>query len=436
MILVKNLSKLGHLEELFVEKLVIRGGVPLTGTVRVSGAKNAVLPIIASTLLVPDTCCIEGVPRLADVNTIVDLIGYMGAETRWDQEILTVAAGTLDNQEAPYEYVSRMRASFLIMGPLLARFGRTRTFLPGGCKIGNRPIDLHLKGFASLGAEITREGSYVEARVKGRLKGARIYLDYPSVGATENIMMASVLAEGVTRIENAAEEPEIVDLANFLNAMGAKVSGAGTDMVVIVGVSELKGADHNVIPDRVEAGTYMIAAAITGGDIYIENVIPEHLKPVIAKIEETGARVSNGGDGIRVVGAESILPVNIKTLPYPGFPTDMQAQVTSLLTRARGTSIITETVFENRFMHTEELVRMGADIKVDGRVATVNGVPELHGARVQATDLRGGAALILAGLAANGETEISLIHHIDRGYENLEKKLYNLGADIRRVTES
>lgn len=416
-----------------MENLVIRGGVPLKGRVKVSGAKNAVLPLIASTLLVEDTCHLVGVPRLTDVYTIVDLISCMGAEVRWHKDNLTVTACSLRILEAPYECVSKMRASFLIMGPLLARFGQARVSLPGGCNIGMRPIDLHLKGFAALGAEITKESGYVDARIKGRLKGARIYLDFPSVGATENIMMAAALADGVTYIENAAEEPEIVDLANFLNAMGGNVSGAGSNLVVVEGVKALKGAIHTVIPDRVEAGTYMVAAAITGGDIYIENVITDHLKPVIAKIEEVGAVVKNGGTGIRITGPDKIQPANIQTLPYPGFPTDMQAQMTSLLARAKGTSIVVETVFENRFMHTEELVRMGAAITVNGRVAVVKGVPELFGTRVQATDLRGGAALILAGLAARGETEISLIHHIDRGYESLEHKLCELGADIRRV---
>lgn len=416
-----------------MERLVIRGGVPLTGTVHVSGAKNSVLPIIASTLLAGGTCGLNGVPWLADVTTIVGLIRFIGAETEWDGDCLTVTAKSVNNREAPYECVSKMRASFLIMGPLLARFGQTRVSLPGGCNIGTRPIDLHLKGFAALGAQITKENGYVDARVKGRLKGARVYLDFPSVGATENIMMAASLADGVTQIENAAEEPEIVDLANFLNAMGGRVSGAGTNLVTVEGVSTLKGANHNIIPDRVEAGTYMVAAAITGGDVHIENVITDHLKPVIAKIEEAGAKVQSDGKGVRVIGVDKILPANIQTLPYPGFPTDMQAQMTSLLTKAKGTSVIVETVFENRFMHTEELARMGADINVNGRVAVVNGVPELFGARVQATDLRGGAALILAGLAAKGETEISLIHHIDRGYENLETKLRELGADIKRV---
>jgi len=415
-----------------VDKIIIRGGKPLAGKVRVSGAKNAVLPVIASTLLAEETCCIHGVPGLADVSTLVELLGYLGTDINWSGETLTVTAKNLNNREAPYDYVSKMRASFLIMGPLLARFGQARISLPGGCNIGTRPVDLHLKGFKSLGAEIVKESGYVEARVRKRLQGGKIYLDFPSVGATENIMMAAALAEGVTYIQNAAEEPEIVDLASFLNAMGAKITGAGTNMVVIEGVTSLCGACHTVIPDRVEAGTYMVAATITGGDVYLENVVTEHLKPVIAKLEEVGARVQNGGDGVRVVGPEKIHPVDVQTHPYPGFPTDMQAQITSLLTRAEGTSVITETVFENRFMHADELTRMGADIKVDGRVAIVKGVSELFGAKVQATDLRGGAALILAGLAASGETEISLVHHLDRGYEKLEEKLCLLGADLIR----
>lgn len=417
-----------------MEKLLIRGGVPLSGRISVSGAKNAVLPIIASTLIVEDACCIQGVPRLADVDTMVELIQYMGADINWVGERLTVAAHRLTNLEAPYECVTKMRASFLIMGPLLARYGRARVSLPGGCKIGTRPIDLHLKGFAAMGAQISRENGYVESRVQGKLRGAKVYLDFPSVGATENIMMAAVLADGITYIQNAAEEPEIIDLANFLNALGSKVSGAGTNLITIEGVTSLKGTNHTVIPDRVEAGTYMVAAAITGGDIYLENVLTEHLKPVIAKLEEAGAKVKNGGMGVRVIGPEQILPVNIETLPYPGFPTDMQAQITSLLAKANGTSMITETVFENRFMHIDELVRMGADIRVKGRIAVVQGVAELVGAKVQATDLRGGAALMLAGLAAKGETEISFIHHLDRGYENLEKKFRSLGADVKRIT--
>ncbi|WP_418791122.1 UDP-N-acetylglucosamine 1-carboxyvinyltransferase [Phosphitispora sp. TUW77] len=417
-----------------MEKLVVRGGKPLYGKVRVSGAKNAVLPIIASTLLAEEGICqISGVPYLADVETLIDLLRFMGAEATRKEETLTVDAKILTNTEAPYDYVSKMRASFLVMGPLLGRYGYAKTFLPGGCKIGTRPIDLHLKGFVSLGAEIVREDGFVVAKVKDRLKGGKVYLDFPSVGATENIIMAAILAEGTTYIQNAAEEPEIVDLANFLNAMGAKVTGAGTNVVKIEGQASLKGAVHQVIPDRVEAGTYMVAAALTGGEIYIENVITEHLKPVIAKLEETGVKIQNGGSGIRVSGPENIEPVNIQTLPYPGFPTDMQPQITALLTRAKGTSMITETVFENRFMHTEELGRMGADIWVDGRVAVIKGVSGLNGARVQATDLRGGAALILAGLVAKGETEINFIHHIDRGYEKLEDKFCRLGADIRRV---
>lgn len=417
-----------------MEKLIIRGGTPLSGKVRVSGAKNAVLPIIAATLLVDDMCYITGVPRLADVENMVNLLGFFGADNSWNGETLTVCARDLNNVEAPYEYVSQMRASFLIMGPLLGRYGHARVSLPGGCKIGSRPIDLHLKGFMALGAEITKEKGYVDAKVTGRLKGARVYLDFPSVGATENIMMAAVLAEGVTSIENAAEEPEIVDLANFLNAMGAKISGAGTNLVVVEGVTSLRGTKHNVIPDRVEAGTFMVAAAITGGEIFVENVITNHVEPVIAKLEEAGTRVISEENGVRVIGQNKVLPVDIRTLPYPGFPTDMQAQISSLLSVAEGTSMITETIFENRFMHAEELARMGADITIDGRVAVIRGVSQLHGAKVQATDLRGGAALILAGLTAIGETEISFVHHVDRGYERLEEKFRGLGADVKRVT--
>ncbi|PKM82216.1 MAG: UDP-N-acetylglucosamine 1-carboxyvinyltransferase [Firmicutes bacterium HGW-Firmicutes-14] len=416
-----------------MEKLVIRGGKPLTGRVRISGAKNAVLPVIASTLLVNGTCCIRGVPCLTDVRMMVDLLGYMGADISWEGETLSVRAGNLNNREAPFEYVSKMRASFLIMGPLLARFGQARIFMPGGCNIGTRPIDLHLKGFVSLGAEVIKEKGYVEARIRDRLKGTRVYLDFPSVGATENIMMAAVMAEGTTHIQNAAEEPEIVDLANFLNAMGGRVSGAGTNLITIEGVPSLRGSTHTVIPDRVEAGTYMVAATLTGGEVYLENVISEHLKPVIAKLEEVGAKIKNGGAGVRVTAPDKILPINLQTLPYPGFPTDMQSQMTSLLAVADGTSIITETVFENRFMHTEELIRMGADIKVDGRIAVIKGVSRLSGARVQATDLRGGAALIIAALAASGQTEIGYVYHVDRGYERLEEKLGGLGADISRA---
>lgn len=418
-----------------MEKLVIRGGIPLSGKVRISGAKNAVLPIISGAILAKDTSYIRGVPRLADVNAMVELLNHFGVQSTWHGDTIKIDAENLNGYEAPYEHVSRMRASFLVMGPLLARHGHARVSLPGGCKIGTRPIDLHLKGFIALGAEITRENGYIDARVKGRLKGSRIYLDFPSVGATENIMMAAVLAEGVTSIENAAEEPEIVDLADFLNSMGAKISGAGTNLLVIEGVSSLKGTDHTVIPDRVEAGTFMVAAAITGGDIYIENVIVGHVEPVIAKLEETGAKVTFNERSIRVVGPEKIMPADIRTLPYPGFPTDMQAQISSLLTRADGTSVITETIFENRYMHAEELARMGADISIDGRVAIIRGVREIHGAQVQATDLRGGAALILAGLAARGETELSFLHHLDRGYERLEEKFCGLGADITRIAD-
>jgi UDP-N-acetylglucosamine 1-carboxyvinyltransferase len=328
-----------------------------------------------------------------------------------------------------------MRASFLIMGPLLARTGSAKISLPGGCAIGSRPIDLHLKGFEALGAEIVIGHGFIEAKAPHGLIGTRVYLDFPSVGATENIMMAASLAKGQTIIENAAEEPEIVDLANYINIMGGKVKGAGTNIIKVDGVKELHGAPHTVIPDRVEAGTYMVAAAITGGDILIENVIIDHLKPVVAKLKEAGVSISEEGTGIRVIGGQQLLKaVDIKTLPYPGFPTDMQAQMMAMTTVAYGTSIVTETVFENRFMHVDELKRMGAHIKIEGRSAIVEGVRKLTGAPVKATDLRAGAALLLAGLVAEGETEISCIHHIDRGYDGIERKFRGLGANIRRIT--
>ncbi|HWQ61878.1 MAG TPA: UDP-N-acetylglucosamine 1-carboxyvinyltransferase, partial [Negativicutes bacterium] len=346
---------------------------------------------------------------------------------------LIVDSANLACCEAPYELVRKMRASFLVMGPLLARAGQARISLPGGCAIGTRPIDLHLKGFEALGAEIVLGHGFIEARTRQRLKGARIYLDFPSVGATENIMMAACLAEGQTILENPAEEPEIVDLANYLNAMGARIRGAGTNVIRIEGVRELKGTTHAVIPDRIEAGTYMVAAAITGGDVWLENALTEHLKPVTAKLKEAGVAIEEKIDGVMVRGTATVKSVDIKTLPYPGFPTDMQAQFMALMTVASGTSVITETVFENRFMHVDELKRMGASIKIEGRSAIVEGVANLTGCPVKATDLRAGAALVLAGLVAEGKTEISCIHHIDRGYEDIVGKLTSLGADIARV---
>jgi UDP-N-acetylglucosamine 1-carboxyvinyltransferase len=404
---------------------------PLKGEVRISGAKNSVLPIIAASLLTQERCVLEDIPLLQDVYVICDVIRYVGSRIELLGNTLTIDGAGLSRDTAPYELVRKMRASFLVMGPLLARRGQVKISLPGGCAIGTRPIDLHLKGFSALGADITLGHGYIEAKVD-RLKGNRIYLDFPSVGATENIMMAATLAEGQTIIENAAEEPEIVDLSNFINAMGGSVRGAGTGTIKVEGVRELHGAVHTVIPDRVEAGTFMVAAAISGGDILVKNVLIDHLKPVEAKLKEAGVTVLEEGDGIRVKSGGALKPVDIKTLPYPGFPTDMQAQMMALLCTIEGTSIITETVFENRFMHVSELKRLGANIKIDGRSAVVEGGRSLAGTQVRATDLRAGAALVLAGLSAEGVTEIGDIYHIDRGYEKFERKLAALGAVIQR----
>lgn len=419
-----------------MEKIIIHGGKSLEGTIKISGAKNAVLPIIAATLLANTPCTLEEIPNLEDVRTICKTIESLGVVVEKDKNnILHIDSSSLTACEAPYELVRKMRASFLVMGPLLARKGCAKISLPGGCAIGTRPIDLHLKGFEALGAEVLFGNGFVEAKAPKGLKGARIYLDFPSVGATENIMMAASMAEGQTIIENPAEEPEIVDLANILNAMGASVKGAGTNIIRIEGVSELKGAWHAVIPDRIEAGTYMVAAAITGGDLWLENALSEHLKPVSAKLKEAGVTIEEDIIGIRVKsnGLTELKSVDIKTLPYPGFPTDMQAQLMALMTIANGTSVITETVFENRFMHVEELNRMGADIKIEGHSAIVTGRRKLTGTDVKATDLRAGAALILAGLVADGETRIGAVKHIDRGYDGIVEKLRSVGADIERV---
>lgn len=416
-----------------MEKLIISGGRKLSGSVKISGAKNAVLPIIAATLLGSSPSELEEIPNLEDVSTIAEVLSHLGVKVSFGPGTLSVDSTDITSCEAPYELVRKMRASFLVMGPLLARRGQARISLPGGCAIGTRPIDLHLKGFEALGAEIVLGHGYIEARAARRLVGARIYLDFPSVGATENIMMAASLAEGQTILENPAEEPEIVDLANYLNTMGAKIRGAGTNVIRIEGVKELRGTNYAVIPDRIEAGTYMVAAAITGGDIWLENALTEHLKPVTAKLKEAGVAIEERIDGIRVQGTGTLKAVDVKTLPYPGFPTDMQAQFMSLMTVASGTSVITETVFENRFMHVDELKRMGANIKIEGRSAVVEGVSTLTGCPVKATDLRAGAALVLAGLVAEGQTEIGCIHHIDRGYEDIVTKFQNLGADIKRT---
>ena len=408
----------------------------MSGTVKISGAKNAVLPVIAATLLGQDRAtCLDEVPNLDDVRTISEVLRSLGVKVTHEPQNnkLHVDATSIENITAPYDLVRRMRASFLIMGPLLARLGRAKISLPGGCAIGTRPIDLHLKGFEALGAKISIGHGYIEAIAPEGLKGAQIYLDFPSVGATENILMAASMAQGQTIIENPAQEPEIVDLANYLNIMGAKIRGAGTNVIKVEGVSKLIARDYTIIPDRIEAGTYMIAAAMTQGDVYIANAISEHLKPVIAKLKEAGVKVVEDVDGIRVICDRRPRAVDIKTLPYPGFPTDMQAQFMAMLTIANGTSVVTETVFENRFMHVDELRRMGARIKIDGRTSIVEGQERLTGCQVKATDLRAGAAIVLAALVAEGETQVGYIHHIDRGYDNLVQKLVSLGADIRRI---
>lgn len=374
------------------------------------------------------------IPKLADVHTVCDVIASLGVHIEHpERDTLVIDAHELTSTTAPYDLVRRMRASFLVMGPLLARKGRAQISLPGGCSIGARPIDLHLKAFEAMGAVINLENGDIEATAPNGLKGAQIYLDFPSVGATENILMAASMAEGKTVLENAAEEPEIVDLATYLNSMGANIRGAGTNVIRIEGVKELHGANHAVIPDRIEAGTFMVGAAMTQGNVFVENAISEHLKPLISKLKEVGAEVQEEIDGIRVIGHAPLRPADIKTLPYPGFPTDMQAQFMALTTICQGTSVVTETVFENRFMHVDEFKRMGAKIRIEGRSAIVEGVPRLKGASVNTTDLRAGAALVLAGLVADGETEVGYLYHIDRGYDNLVLKLQRLGADIVRV---
>ncbi|MEV3746523.1 UDP-N-acetylglucosamine 1-carboxyvinyltransferase [Paenibacillus larvae] len=420
-----------------MSKIIVRGGRKLSGKVKVNGAKNAVLPIIAASLLASEgESVIQDAPPLDDVLVINKVLESLGAKLEYTNNAIRICANSIQTCEASYELVRKMRASFLVMGPLLARLGEARISLPGGCAIGIRPIDQHLKGFEAMGAEIELGQGYIEARVKGRLKGTKIYLDVASVGATENIIMAAVLAEGTTILENAAKEPEIVDLANYLNAMGAVVRGAGTGMIRIEGVEKLRGAVHTVIPDRIEAGTYMIAAAITKSDLYVEGAIGDHLRPVISKLQEMGVTLEEDENGIRVIGTDKPLKaVDVKTLPYPGFPTDMQSQMMALLMVAEGTSLVSETVFENRFMHVDEFINMNAEIKVDGRTAIVTGNTKLKGAKVCATDLRAGAALILAGLVAEGETEITGLHHIDRGYVDIAATLNSVGADIQRVSD-
>ncbi|MFK3939828.1 UDP-N-acetylglucosamine 1-carboxyvinyltransferase [Alkalihalobacillus sp. NPDC078783] len=419
-----------------MEKIIVRGGNKLHGSVKVEGAKNAVLPVIAASILAEEgTSVIHEVPALADVYTMKEVLKNLNAEVTYENGQFIVDATKELATEAPFEYVRKMRASFLVMGPLLARVGKARIALPGGCAIGSRPIDQHLKGFEAMGATVEIGNGFIEASIDGRLQGAKIYLDFPSVGATENIIMAAVLAEGTTILENVAEEPEIVCLANYLNAMGAKVRGAGTGVIRIDGVDKLTAADHTVIPDRIEAGTFMVAAAITQGDVIVEGAVAEHLRPLIAKMEEMGVEITEVENGLRIVGPEKLKAVDLKTMPHPGFPTDMQAQMMALLLQAEGTSVITETVFENRFMHVEEFRRMNSNIKIEGRSAIISGPNNLQGAEVASTDLRAGAALVIAGLVSEGVTRVTELKHIDRGYVDLAGKLAALGGDVERVEE-
>ena len=416
-----------------MDKIVVRGGVPLRGEIAVSGSKNAALPLLFASLLTEDECRLGQVPQLVDIRTALRLLHDLGVEYEWlsDSEV-ALNARTVRHLEAPYELVKTMRASFLVLGPLLARFGRARVSTPGGCAIGARPVNLHLEGLQQLGASIRLQQGYVEAEAK-RLRGAHIALEFPSVGATENLMMAATLAEGTTTIENAACEPEVADLATMLNAMGARVSGAGSGTVTIEGVNALQGVAHTVIPDRVEAGTFLIAGAITAGDVFVRGARADHLGAFLHKLQEAGVQLEEHKDGIHVTCEKRPSSVDIVTQPYPGFPTDLQAQMMALLSLSDGRSVITETIFENRFLHAQELVRLGADIRVQGNSAVVSGVAFLSGAPVMATDLRASVSLILAGLAAQGVTEVSRVYHLDRGYEHIEEKLSRLGADIRRV---
>ncbi|ABZ84619.1 udp-n-acetylglucosamine 1-carboxyvinyltransferase [Heliomicrobium modesticaldum Ice1] len=412
-------------------RIRIKGGKPLFGEVAISGAKNAVLPILAASLMSTGQCQIKGVPRLTDVQMMNEVLSTLGAQVSWEGESLIVDASAAEIREVSADLMRRMRASNLVLGPMLSRFGKVRLSHPGGCSIGSRPMDLHLKGLQKMGARYQERHGFFEVEAE-RLQGTEIHLDFPSVGATENLMMAASLAEGTTIIRNAAKEPEIVDLQNFLNAMGARVRGAGLDIIRIDGVNRLGGCVHHLIPDRIEAGTFMVAATITGGDVTLTNVIPEHLEPVTAKLRETGARVIEEDDRIRVIAPRRCQAVDIKTLPYPGFPTDMQAQMMALMAVSEGTSVISETIFENRFKHVDELRRMGANIRLEGRVCIVKGVPSLSGAVVECTDLRAGAALVLAGLAAENGTTVEKIFHVDRGYDQLVEKLSGLGARITR----
>ena len=417
-----------------MDKLQIQGGVPLEGEVRISGAKNAALPILAATLLAEGTVSVGNVPHLQDVTTMIELLGRMGVSVTIDDKMrVEVDAGTIREHVAPYELVRTMRASILVLGPLLARFGKADVSLPGGCAIGARPVNIHVDGLQQLGADILIENGYIRARAS-RLRGARLVLETVTVTGTENLLMAAALAQGETVIENAAREPEVVDLADFLNAMGAQIRGAGTDTIVIQGVERLTGASYDVLPDRIETGTYLVAGAITGGRVRVKGTRPDHLDAVLAKLREAGAKIEVGDSWITLdMGGRRPQAVDIRTAPYPAFPTDMQAQFAALNTVAEGVGAVTETIFENRFMHMLEMRRLGADIRIEGSTAIIRGVPKLTAAPVMATDLRASASLVLAALIAQGATEIHRIYHIDRGYECIEEKLEQLGARIKRM---
>ncbi len=415
-----------------MEKLLVRGGRPLKGQVEISGSKNAILPIMAASLMSSGEVVLNGVPELEDINVMSEALALLGAKVKREANVLIIDGRAADSYELPENISRRMRASNLVMGPLLGRFKQTRVAYPGGCAIGSRPMDLHLKGFRNMGYQITEEhGLMIGTAIAAQ--GKEIMLDVPSVGATENIMMAAAMTSGTTVIRNAAREPEIVDLQNFLNRMGARIKGAGLDTVRIEGVPTLGSVEHTVIPDRIEAGTYMVAGAISRGDVWVENVVIEHLQPLMSKLTEVGVEIVPWSGGVRIVGGGMYRSTDIKTMPYPGFPTDMQAQMMALLATIPGTSVIVETIFENRFMHVPELHRMGADIKVEGRVAIINGKKNWQGTTVESTDLRAGAALILAGIYAEGETQIGKLEHIDRGYEKIHEKLQALGADAERI---
>lgn len=420
-----------------LEKIIVRGGNKLKGTVEIEGAKNAVLPILAASILPTEgRTVLKNVPILSDVFTMNNVIRFLNVKVGFDEEAKEIAIDSTGDlsYEAPFKYVSKMRASIVVLGPLLARVKHAKVAMPGGCAIGSRPIDLHLKGLEAMGAKIIRDDGYIEATTDG-LKGANIYLDFPSVGATQNIMMAATLAQGTTIIENVAREPEIVDLANFLNKMGAKITGAGTETIKVTGVDHLHGTEHYVVQDRIEAGTFMVAAAITQGNVLIKDAIEEHNKPLISKLEEMGVQIIQEENGIRVIGPAELKAVNVKTLPHPGFPTDMQPQISVAQLAANGTSTLTETVFENRFMHLEELRRMNANFKIEGNAAILSGPTDFSGSEVAATDLRAAAALVLAGLIAKGITQVTHLEYLDRGYWHFNQKLSALGAEIKRVND-